>query len=173
MNKQLELDLSCTIDQRDKIKKEIKNNIENGNYTLDELESIYRHIYVSTQKFKPLQKRLGHVYFLCSDSSKELCNTAGFEITEQNSKIYKIGKSNTNNVINRISEQISDKNQILAVSNLMKYEMYSKLERDLHQKYSKNRIMRSERFIGLQKHEINEIKKLLGGGISVKELRHL
>ena len=89
MNKQLELDLSCTIDQRDKIKKEIKNNIENGNYTLDELESIYRHIYVSTQKFKSLQKRLGHVYFLCSDSSKELCNIAGFEITEQNSKIYK------------------------------------------------------------------------------------
>ena len=44
MNKQLELNFSSTIDQRDSMKKKIKDNIENGNYTLDELESIHRHI---------------------------------------------------------------------------------------------------------------------------------
>ena len=63
MNKQLELNLSTAIDQRNNVKKRIKDNIENGNYTLDELESIYRHIYVSTEKSKPLQKRSGPCLF--------------------------------------------------------------------------------------------------------------
>ena len=35
MNKQLELDFSCIKDLRDDVKNQIKENIENGNYTLD------------------------------------------------------------------------------------------------------------------------------------------
>tara|TARA_R100000329_G_scaffold129781_1_gene108799 strand:+ start:58 stop:633 length:576 start_codon:yes stop_codon:yes gene_type:complete len=191
MNKQLELDLSLTIDQRDKIKAEIKNNIENGNYTLNELESIYRHIYVSTERSKPLQKRSGHVYFIYKGTSLELRETLNLEANEQNSKIYKIGKSCSINVINRVTEQIDiprfnkckkykrlndpkDKNKkVIAVSNLLNYKVYSKLERDLHKKYCKNKIGKSEWFIGLTKSEIQEIKQILGGGISVEELRHL
>ncbi len=188
MNKQLELDLSLIIDQRDKIKKEIKNNIENGNYTLDELESIYRHIYVSTEKSKPLQKRSGHVYFIYKGTNPKLREALNLEANEQNSKIYKIGKSCTTNVINRVTEQIDitrfdrykrihrpkDKNKkILAISELLDYEVYSKLERDLHKKYAKNRLGKSEDFIGLTKYEVEEIKQILGGAISVKELRHL
>ncbi len=188
MNKQLELDLSLIIDQRDKIKKEIKNNIENGNYTLDELESIYRHIYVSTEKSKPLQKRSGHVYFIYKGTNPKLREALNLEANEQNSKIYKIGKSCTTNVINRVTEQIDitrfdrykrihrpkDKNKkILAISELLDYEVYSKLERDLHKKYSKNRLGKSEDFLGLTKNEVEEIKQILGGAISVKELRHL
>jgi hypothetical protein len=188
MNKQLELDLSLIIDQRDKIKKEIKNNIENGNYTLDELESIYRHIYVSTEKCKPLQKRSGHVYFIYKCADPKLCEILNIDTNEQNSKIYKIGKSCTTNVINRVTEQIDitrfdrykrihrpkDKNKkILAISELLDYEVYSKLERDLHKKYSKNRLGKSEDFLGLTKNEVEEIKQILGGAISVKELRHL
>ena len=191
MNKQLELNFSLAFDQRDKIKKEIKNNIENGNYTLDELESIYRHIYVSTEKSKPLQKRSGHVYFIYKGTNLELRETLNLEANEQNSKIYKIGKSCTTNVINRVTEQIDiprfnkskkykrlddpkDKNKkILAISKLLDYEVYSKLERDLHKKYSKNRLGKSEWFMGLTEFEIEEIKQILGGAISVKELRHL
>ena len=58
MNKQLELNLSTAIDQRNNVKKRIKDNIENGNYTLDELESIYRHIYVSTEKSQTFTKKI-------------------------------------------------------------------------------------------------------------------
>ena len=50
MNKQLELDFSCIKDLRDDVKNQIKENIEKGNYTLDQLNSIYRHIYVHLQK---------------------------------------------------------------------------------------------------------------------------
>ena len=56
MNKQLKLDFSCIKDLRDDVKNQIKENIEKENYTLDQLNSIYRHIYVCTEKFKPLQK---------------------------------------------------------------------------------------------------------------------
>ena len=188
MNKQLELNFSLTIDQRDSVKKKIKDNIENGNYTLDELESIHRHIYVSTEKSKPLQKRSGHVYFIYKYSDPKWCQIFNLNVNEQNSKVYKIGKSCTTNVINRVSEQIDitrfdrykrihrpkDKNKkILAISELLDYEVYSKLERDLHKKYSKNRLGKSEDFLGLTKNEVEEIKQILGGAISVKELRHL
>tara|TARA_R100001509_G_scaffold101224_1_gene59214 strand:- start:380 stop:955 length:576 start_codon:yes stop_codon:yes gene_type:complete len=191
MNKQLELNLSSAIDQRNNVKKRIKDNIENGNYTLDELESIYRHIYVSTEKSKPLQKRSGYVYFIYKGTNPKLCEALNLEVNEQNFKIYKIGKSCSINVINRVTEQIDiprfnkskkykrlddpeDKNKkVIAVSNLLNYKVYSKLERDLHKKYSKNKLGKSEWFIGLTKYEIQEIKQILGGGISVKELRHL
>jgi len=188
MNKQLKLNLSTAIDQRNYVKKRIKDNIENGNYTLDELESIYRHIYVSTEKSKPLQKRSGHVYFIYKFADPKLCEILNIDSNEQNSKIYKIGKSCTTNVINRVTGQIDitrfdrykrvyrpkDKNKkILAISKLLNYEIYSKLERDLHKKYAKNRLGKSEDFIGLTKYEVEEIKQILGGGISVKELRHL
>ncbi len=188
MNKQLELNLSSAIDQRNNVKKRIKDNIENGNYTLDELESIHRHIYVSTEKSKPLQKRSGHVYFIYKCSDPKLCEILKIDTNEQNSKIYKIGKSCTTNVINRVTGQIDiirfdrykrvykpkDINKkILAISKLLDYEVYSKLERDLHKKYAKNRLGKSEDFIGLTKYEVEEIKQILGGGISVKELKHL
>jgi len=191
MNKQLELNFSSTIHQRDSVKKKIKDNIENGNYNLDELESIYRHIYISTEKSKPLQKRSGHVYFIYKGTNPKLCEALNLEVNEQNFKIYKIGKSCSINVINRVTEQIDiprfnkskkykrlddpeDKNKkVIAVSNLLNYKVYSKLERDLHKKYSKNKLGKSEWFIGLTKYEIQEIKQILGGGISVKELRHL
>ena len=191
MNKQLELNLSSAIDQRNNVKKRIKDNIENGNYTLDELESIYRHIYVSTEKSKPLQKRSGYVYFIYKGTNPKLCEALNLEVNEQNFKIYKIGKSCSINVINRVTEQIDiprfnkskkykrlddpeDKNKkVIAVSNLLNYKVYSKLERDLHKKYSKNKLGKSEWFIGLTKYEIEEIKQILGGGISVKELRDL
>ena len=89
------------------------------------------------------------------------------DINEQNSKIYKIGKSCTTNVINRVTGQIDiirfdrykrvyrpkDKNKkILAISKLLNYEVYSKLEKDLHKKiimlkqYAKNRLGKSEDF---------------------------
>ena len=50
MNKQLKLDFSCIKDLRDDVKNQIKENIEKENYTLDQLNSIYRHIYVCTEK---------------------------------------------------------------------------------------------------------------------------
>ena len=191
MNKQLELDLSLIIDQRDKIKKEIKNNIENENYTLDELESIYRHIYVSTEKSKPLQKRSGHVYFIYIGKSSELQKALSLDANEQNLKIYKIGKSCTVNIINRVSGQIDiprfnkrrkykrlsdpqDKNKkVIAISKLLNYRVYSNLERDLHKKYSKNRLGKSEWFMGLTEFEVKEIKQILGGDISIEELKYL
>ena len=188
MNKQLKLDFSCIKDLRDDVKNQIKENIEKENYTLDQLNSIYRHIYVCTEKFKPLQKRSGHVYFIYRRKDSQVRKIFNFKENEQNSEVYKIGKSCTTNVINRVSEQIDiprfdrykriyepqDKNKkVLAVSNLLDYETYSKLERDLHKKYSKNRLMRTEEFIGLTEFEVEEIKEILGGGISVEELRNL
>tara|TARA_R100000995_G_C3422818_1_gene94767 strand:+ start:81 stop:656 length:576 start_codon:yes stop_codon:yes gene_type:complete len=191
MNKQLEFDFSTIVDLRDDIKEKIINKINDSNYTLDQLQSIYRHIYVSTEKFKPLQKRSGHVYFIYKGTSPRLPEILNLEVNEQNSKIYKIGKSCTTNVINRVTGQIDipkfnkkhkhkkvyqpmdNSKKVLAVSNLLDYEIYSKLERDLHKKYSKNRLRRSEEFIGLTEFEIKEIKQILGGGISVKELRDL
>ena len=191
MRKQLELDFSCIKDLRDDVKNQIKEHIEKGNYTLSQLNSIYRHIYVSTEKSKPLQKRSGHVYFIYKGTSLELRETLNLEANEQNSKIYKIGKSCTTNIINRVTEQIDiprfnkckkykrlddskDKNKkVLAVSNLLNYKIYSKLERDLHKKYSKNRLGKSEWFMGLTEFEVEEIQQILGGGISVEELRNL
>jgi len=191
MNKQLELDFSCIKDLRDDVKNQIKEHIEKGNYTLSQLNSIYRHIYVSTEKSKPLQKRSGHVYFIYKGTNLELRETLNLEANEQNSKIYKIGKSCTTNVINRVTEQIDiprfnkcrkykrlddpkDKNKkVLAVSNLLNYEIYSKLERDLHKKYFKNRLGKSEWFMGLTEFEVKEIKQILGGDISIEELKYL
>ena len=83
MRKQLELDFSCIKDLRDDVKNQIKEHIEKGNYTLSQLNSIYRHIYVSTEKSKPLQKRSGHVYFIYKGTNLELRETLNLEANEQ------------------------------------------------------------------------------------------
>ena len=191
MNKQLELNFTYINDLRDEVKNQIKRNIEKQNYSLEELKNIYRHIYVSTEKSKPLQKRSGHVYFIYIGKSSELQKALSLDANEQNLKIYKIGKSCTVNVINRVSGQIDiprfnkrrkykrlsdpqDKNKkVIAISKLLNYRVYSNLERDLHKKYSKNRLGKSEWFMGLTEFEVKEIKQILGGDISIEELKYL
>tara|TARA_R100001443_G_C3325776_1_gene171198 strand:- start:439 stop:1011 length:573 start_codon:yes stop_codon:yes gene_type:complete len=184
IDKQLEISFSNVVNNKKYSKDKILNFIKNNEYTKDQIDFIYENLRLTTERFKPLQRREGHVYFIyrgkAMDTLKIHKNDGHYylknvECNEKNARMFKIGKSCNVNVINRVSEQIdkTKTNQIVAISNPMSYETYSKLELDLHAKYIKNRAFgrRSEEFIGLTDDEINDIKNILGGNVSVKALQ--
>lgn len=185
-NKQLEIDfLNLTNNKIPKLKDELINFIERNEFTKNQLEFIYENVRTNTEKLKPLQRRLGHVYFIYKGQDPLILKThqklehdsylKTIEINEKNVRVFKIGKSNSLNIVNRVSEQIDKRypDQIMAISPPMSYQKYSKLELDLHHQYHKNRAYgrRSEDFIGLTDDEINNIKNILGDKVSIKALQ--
>ena len=92
------------------------------------------------------KKNLGHVYFFKSAGS------------------HKVGCSCTNNIKNRVRQQLPD--EVLAVSEAR--GDYKDLEKKIHRMFAKNQVGRYEIFNDLTERDVNKIKKLLGNKIAVK-----
>ena len=91
------------------------------------------------------KKNLGHVYFFKSAGS------------------HKVGCSCTNNIKNRVRQQLPD--EVLAVSEAR--GDYKDLEKKIHRMFAKNQVGRYEIFNDLTERDVNKIKKLLGNKIAV------